>query len=599
MKFSAPKENSPKCIKTKEEDNNIIKVFKFDSQLIKENKVIFEFSFDEKKYKITLENIKGKTFIFDVILQVKTGIFNGEQKIEQKIGLSEKMNYFLEALEQKKENDKLDILFMESINLCLKRPNFHFLINIFIHVYNNKLCSNLLDIFDKNIDKPGQRDNIDKDILLKYKFDFEQICENPEEIISKYTLQRIDFYGLILCYYNNCRFEKYRELFDNLYKADKNILFDIMLKYKLYFKKQIDLNESLLNEIIKYSTTKEFKAFKEDGLYYLKDINSFIDIINNNKNEIIKIKEFTPIEIPKIGEGEKIDYEKIYSKIEEIINFSKENKIILIFFKLYFWESLAKKYSEIRRENIEICFKLKNLLTLYNTTINFLLKEDKNNPIKKEINATWKRGIFTHQIDKIMKEYIKNSQKITNLEIIELIKDYNKYYTEDSESYIKRRDPDILSRIDFEEINDEFILKFKNMKFEKIFKTDISNFYLIFTNKIKKLNDFNIILKLIDIDALESDKTDYLRQLKNKFNLAIKDGELTENNISLIKILADLTSFICLNEKNIDFLKNYISKSNKINEKIKHKIYMELIKFCNKSKNEEMKKFIISIYYGL
>ena len=197
-----------------------------------------------------------------------------------------------------------------------------------------------------------------------------------------------------------------------------------------------------------------------------------------------------------------------------------------------------------------------------------------------------------------MKEYIKNSQKITNLEIIELIKDYNKYYTEDSESYIKRRDPDILSRIDFEEINDEFILKFKNMKFEKIFKTDISNFYLIFTNKIKKLNDFNIILKLIDVDALESDKTDYLRQLKNKFNLAIKDRELTENNISLIKILADLTSFICLNEKNIDFLKNYISKSNKINEKIKHKIYMELIKFCNKSKNEEMKKFIISIYYG-
>ena len=599
VKFIIPKENSPKCIKTKEDDNNIIKIFKFDARLINDNKAIFEFSFEEKKYKITLENLKGKTFIFDTILQLqKPGLFGGEQKIEQKLGLSERMNYFIEALDSKKENDKLDILYADSINLCSKKPNFHFLINIFIHVYNSNLCSNLLDVFNKNIEKPGQKDNIDKDILLKYKFDFEQICENPEDIISKFSLKRIDFYGLILCYLNNCRFDKYNEMFEKLYKADKDILFDVLLKYKLYFKKQIELPENLLNEIIKFSTTKNFKIFKEDGLFYLKDISSFIEIIEKNKEEIIKIKDFETIEIIKIGEDEKINFEKIQPKIEEIINFSKEKKNLLIHFKTYFWESLAKKCSGITRENIELSYNLRNLLKSYNTTLNTLF-ENKNNPIRKEINGLWKVGIFTRQIDKIMKEYIKNNTKITNLEIIELIKRYNKYYSEDI--YIKKREPEILSKIDFEEINDEFIKKFRDMKFEKIFKDDIDNFYLIFTNKIKKINDYNIILQLIDINSLGDSKSDYLKQLKNKYNIVIKDGELTENNENLIKVLANLINYICINENKIDFLKDSISKSKKINEKIKHKIYIELIKICNKCNNcnkEEMKKFIKLHYYG-
>ena len=41
--------------------------------------------------------------------------------------------------------------------------------------------------------------------------------------------------------------------------------------------------------------------------------------------------------------------------------------------------------------------------------------------------------------------------------------------------------------------NDEFIQKFKEMKFEKIFENDIENFFTVFTKKIKKINDFNII----------------------------------------------------------------------------------------------------------
>lgn len=41
-----------------------------------------------------------------------------------------------------------------------------------------------------------------------------------------------------------------------------------------------------------------------------------------------------------------------------------------------------------------------------------------------------------------------------------------------------------------------------------------------------------------------------------------------------------------------------ISKSLKINGKIKHKIYIELIKLCKENNNEQINNFIISIYSG-
>ena len=224
---------------------------------------------------------------------------------------------------------------------------------------------------------------------------------------------------------------------------------------------------------------------------------------------------------------------------------------------------------------------------------NILPKGDK---IEKEISTAFKKATFTHQIDKLIKEYIKSNPKITNTEIIDLIKDYDKYYSESR--YENKREPEILEKIDFEEIDDIFIQKFKDMNFEKIFEKNLDNFLLIFTNKIKRISDFDIIFKIINIKELGEKKKTYLKQLKNKYNIAIKNNanNLSESNENLIKSLVNLTIFLCINENKIEFLEKTISKSNIINQKIKHKIYMELIKFCKENKNEQIKKFIISIY---
>ncbi len=586
------KENMPKCIQTKEEKDKIVKIFKFTSKLVKDNKTSFEFYFDGVKYKLSLDNMKEKTFLFDVTLQTSN------KKIDQtKIGLPEKMDYFEEALNTQKEYKKLNILYSDSINLCNKKPSFNFLINIFVKVYNTELCSKLLEVFNKKITELVNK--INKENLQKYKFNFDQIIENREEIISKFSLNKIDFYGLILCYlYNFNNVNIYKEMFDNLSKNDENkkTSFEVMLKYKLFFK-QLDISKELLNEIIKYTTTtKDFKTFKEDALFYLKDINTFLEIMENNKEDIIKIKGFQSIIIPEIKDGEEIKFEIINPKISSITNFSKEQKKLLIILNAKFWESLPKKFSRISKENIELCSTLRVLFNKYTTLTKVTPSID--DKIKKEITSSFRKGIFTQQIHKLTEEYIKYNQKITNIEIIELINDYDKYYSDDK--YINKRDPEILDKIDLEEVNEIFVSKFKGMKFEKKFGNNLNNYLLLFTNKIKKISDFDIVFKLIDIKELGSKKDTYLKQIKNKYRLAIitQARQLNEKDENLIKNMVNLTTFICINEGKIDFLKKEISESKIINQRIKHKIYIELIKFCKENKNEQIKNFIIKHYSG-
>lgn len=205
---------------------------------------------------------------------------------------------------------------------------------------------NFSKYFVKKIDKFIE--NNKKENLQKYKLDFDQIIENRDDIVSKFSLNPIDFYGLIFCYLNICNKEKYKELFYKLSTKEegKKIIFEVMLTYKLFLKKQIDISNELLNEFIKYSTNKDFKIFKDEALYYLNDINTFLEIIENNKVDIIKIKHFEPIEVLKINDDEDIKFGIINPKIEKMTDFSKEKKKLLLDLNCKFWESLAKKVLE-------------------------------------------------------------------------------------------------------------------------------------------------------------------------------------------------------------------------------------------------------------
>lgn len=92
------------------------------------------------------------------------------------------------------------------------------------------------------------------------------------------------------------------------------------------FEKQVDLSWDVLNEVMEFSTEKNFAVFVKDGLFYLRDVNTFLRMMVINGNEIIKMLKFKPIESPKIEDNEKIIFVVVNQKVEEMISFSKEKK---------------------------------------------------------------------------------------------------------------------------------------------------------------------------------------------------------------------------------------------------------------------------------
>ena len=69
---------------------------------------------------------------------------------QDEVKYHDKFIYFLEALNKNNEEKYLDILYKDTIDLYSRKPNFEFLINLFIKIYENKtFCPLLLDEFKK------------------------------------------------------------------------------------------------------------------------------------------------------------------------------------------------------------------------------------------------------------------------------------------------------------------------------------------------------------------------------------------------------------------------------------------------------------------
>ena len=204
------------------------------------------------------------------------------------------------------------------------------------------------------------------------------------------------------------------------------------------------------------------------------------------------------------------------------------------------------------------------------------------------------KGIIINHLDKIICNYIKKARQINNIEIIDLIYNYDIYYKD--ENYINKRDLDILDRIVLDKIDDDFIQKYEETKFENIFKNDFYNYIMKLTDKIETITDFDNILKLIKIERFEEEiKSYFMESIKNKYNIIIPDTyfENENDNKFLIKSLSNLFYFICFHEKKLDF----IEKEGIINsDNIKHKIYIELLNLCKKNKYEELNSFITKYY---
>ena len=611
--------------------NKIYKANKSLGKGKKGNNFIFKFEIKDEMYVIFFDS-KGCTFIYDVNLEVGKKIIDIRMKINRKKEYHKIMEFFLKALE-KDEKDLIDDFYKETIKLYSTKKGFVFLIELFLKIYDKKaLFPELLNTF-KTINKNPKENakNMDKpNILGKYVSKFIQLKNEAYKIIENNDEYFIDFYGIILCYFNFYNYENYSSTIDELNKKNAKNLYEILLTYKDHFKNPISQNLEFFNEFIIYTIEKNDFATFEESLRYITDIETFISIIEKNKEkifekynkEIIKLDELkfkkTSINKEIITEKPESDTlsqtssnmhedkdDKIYmsvsqkknknifeliDNIKSLIKFCNNKNTFLIYFTNNFWQYILNYFNEPKMDNIYICFKLRELFKDYkDLVLKIFAKKDEKYTIKKEANIYFDRDEFSIILDQIIREYNNNPDNhMTNIEKLAFITKYNPYYIEPK--YSKKVDCSIFDSFDLNIRDENVFYDFKKMNFEIIFKDNITDFIKKFMEKIKEIKDFGPVIKLINIDNIQ-DKDLYLKPLKIKFEYIIINeiGLLTDDKLNeAIHITAEITKINYIyetNKKKLDFINERIKT---LDKRIISLILIEIINiiFNNEEKDE-------------
>ena len=101
----------------------------------------------------------------------------------------------------------------------------------------------------------------------------------------------------------------------------------------------------------------------------------------------------------------------MFNNIISIINFYKQKKAFLIYFTNNFWRYILNYYNEPTQENIEICFKLREIFIQYYDLVLYVFdKKDAKFIIKKEAYNYFERDEFALLLDQKIRSYNNNSK---------------------------------------------------------------------------------------------------------------------------------------------------------------------------------------------
>ena len=205
--------------------------------------------------------------------------------------------------------------------------------------------------------------------LSNYLSAITKISSEADILIKNNKYDEINFYGILLSYLNYYDYENFNKYFKKLCEESCGTLYEILNIYYSNFLNQIIQDTKFFENFFEYTIkNKEFDIF-ENSLNYILDIETFVDVINKKKAKIFQkfgestfktIKIKSNLEIIKKPEGKEI--ENIISMIELFFDFSKNKNKLLIYFSSNFWINILKHYKEPNAINIDICFKLRELL---------------------------------------------------------------------------------------------------------------------------------------------------------------------------------------------------------------------------------------------
>ena len=617
ISFVIPEKQSqiPECFYTYEKyDNNKYyynKIYKVDKSLgqgDKKNEYYFEFIIGEEKYRISFET-KKNTFVYDIRLVFGKKILEIVRNINQNKEYIKKTEIFIEALKKNKEENLIDTLYKEAINLYKKKKGFSFLIGLFVKIYKKKdLCSELLKIFkEMNYKKKDNDKNLDRKSFLK---DYIPDLETIKSEADKYNT--IDFYGIILSYFNYYDYNNFVSILKELYDKKQEDLFEIMIIYNTHLKNLIRENSDFFNTFISYTIkNKDFNCF-EKALNYINDIETFLNAITycikKNKEDILsKCKDndkIIKLDNLKFKEKEKNKGKntiifsdeisnnyitEIMKKIEDIIGFSSENDMILVHFTNSFWYYILYCFREPNQENILNCKNIRMTFIKYYDLVTKVFK-NKESKIKKDAINYYEKDEFAILLDQIIRKYLNNEKYMTNIEKLGLITKYNPFYSTENINFSNKRDLDILDLFNLNDIDNDFVQYFKGMGFESIFKDKLPEYIKKIMDKIKTIKNFIPTIELINIDNLDN-KNLFLDILNKKYESIIvnniqnlKGQDLKEAIDAIVQIT--LKNYIYKEaQERFEFIENQIKN---LDKSIIADIFIEIINVLyNKNDKED------------
>ena len=617
ISFVVPEKKSemPECLYTYEKYDDkkykYNKIYKVDKSLgkgEKKNEYYFEFIIKEEKYRISFDS-KGNTFVYDIRLVFGKKILEIVRNISQNKEYIKKTEIFIEALKENKEETLIDTLYKETLHLYKKKKGFSFLIGLFVKIYKKKdLCSKLLKTFkEMNDNKKDNEKNQDRKPFLKdYIPDLEKIKSEAD----KYNT--IDFYGIILSYFNYYDYNKFGSILKELYDKKPKDLFEIMIIYNTHLKNLIRENSDFFNKFISYTIeNKDFDCFGK-ALNYINDIETFLIAITycieNNKEDILsKCKDndkIIKLDNLKFKEKEKNKGKNIiissdessnnYIKrtlemIEEIINFSSENDMVLVHFTNSFWYYILNCFNEPNQENIENCNKIRMTFIKYYDLVTKVIKKNENK-IKKDVINYYEKDEFAILLDEIIRKYLNHEKSLTNIEKLGFISKHNPFYNKENINFSNKRELDILDLFNLNDINNDFVHDFKGMGFESIFKDKLPEYIKKIMDKIKTVKNFIPTIELINIDNLDN-KNLFLDILNKKYENIIvnniknlKSQDLKEA-IDVIVQITLKNYFYKDGQKKFDFIENQIKN---LDKSIIADIFIEILNVLyNKNDNED------------
>ena len=570
------------------------------------------FEIDDEQYIISFE-YKGNSFIYDVNLDFGKKIIDIRRKINQSKEYKEKMDFFIEALKENKEMDIIDELYKDTIELYSKKKIFSFLIPLFLKIYEKKdLCSELLNTFRKmNEDPKDSGKNMDrKSFLGDYLPDFKEIASKADKLIEDNKYNIIEFYGIILCYLNSYDYNYFSSIVKDLFKNKPEDLFEILLIYSNHFKNPINQNNFFFYKFINYAIEKkEFEIF-ERGLDFIKDIETYITVIDKNKEEFYKkynskkINEIIRLDNLKFKKNnekndEKNEVDEISTKSQENVYNSggkvltntpdgkstKEKKIIISKKNVQQIVEANKTSVEKKKENKHIFDLLKSIKSIieFSKDNNTFLIYFTNNFWQYTLNYFNEPKQDNILICSKLREIFIEYYNLVNKAIAEKDKDFGiirkdaKTYFETDEfaflldqiikKYIDNnnkelenieklafivkynpyyKDPKYSNKIDCDLFDKDFIEDFKNMNFEIIFKNNNAEYIKKLLEKINGISNFEPKIKLINFKNIE-DKNIFLEQLKKRYDNLISNEIGTLTNEKIKEVVHVVAKLAIIN----------------------------------------------------